>query len=377
MKSRLFWILAVVLLVGLGVVVGGGAVYLGLHTTPVEAAARLQTTPDRNAGILVGAVEADSPADKAGIVRGDIILEANGTAISAPNRALDLLKDLKSGDTLNLKILHGDTTRDVTITLGDKNGIPYLGISPAFTVPLGRMSGKLPLANGQSVTGARITEVIAGSPAEQAGLKVGDIILMVNDQTLDADHDLASVLSAYKIGDTVTLNVQRSGETTPLDIKTMLGENPNQAGQAYLGIRYQIMVKGWNFNGTPPKNLPDMPFSREAGLYVSTVAPGSPAEKAGLKPKDIITRVDGSPITTADDFVKKIQAAKPGDKMTLTVSRIGEQNPLTIEVTLAANPDNSGQTYLGVTLGAFGRGFQRTMPPITPKPTPKGSNSNT
>ncbi len=377
MKSRLVWILAVVLLVGLGVVIGGGAVYLGMHTTPVEAAARLQTSPDRNAGILVGAVEADSPADKAGIVRGDIILEANGNAISAPDRPMDLLKDLKSGDTLNLKILHGDTTRDVTITLGDKNGNPYLGISPAVTVPSGKMFGKLPQVNGQSVTGARIAEVITGSPAEKAGLKVGDVILKVNDQALDADHDLAALLGTLKIGDTVTLNVQRGGETNPLDIQATLGENPNQAGQAYLGIRYQMALKGRGFSGTLPKNLPDIPFFREAGLIVSSVTPGSPAEKAGLKPKDMITQVDGSPITTADDFVKKVQAAKPGDKMTLTVSRSGEQKPLTIEVTLAANPGNNGQTYLGVTLGAFGRGFQRAVPPITPKPTPTPTGSNT
>ncbi len=357
MKNRLFWIMAVVLLVGLGVVIGGGAVYLGLHTTPVQAAAWLQTTPDRNTGILVGAVEADSPADKAGIERGDIILSANGTAISAPNRPTDLLKNLKPGDNLTLNILHGDTARDVTVTLGDKNGVPFLGISPAFTVPFGRgMFGFLPPVNGQKVVpgvvGARVMEVVAGSPAEKAGLKVGDIILKVNDQTLDAGHDMASVLGALKIGDTVTLNVQRAGEANPLDIQATLGENPNQAGQAYLGVRYQ-MAQSRRIG----------PFEKGPGLWVSAVTAGSPAEKAGLKAMDVITQVDGSPVTTAEDLANKVQTAKPGDQLTLTVNRSGEQNPLTIEVILAANPDNNGHTYLGVTLGGLNRGIPADSTP--------------
>jgi S1-C subfamily serine protease len=375
MKSRLFWIIAIALLIGLGVVIGGGVVYFGMQTTPVEAATWLQTTPDRNAGILVGAVEAGSPADQAGIVRGDIILKANDTAITTPNRPMDLLKDLKPGDSLTLNVLHGDTARDVTITLGDKNGVPFLGISPAYTAPFGRgMFGFLPPANGQNlapgVTGARVTEVIAGSPAEKAGLKVGDIILKVNDQALDGSHDLATVLGAMKVGDTVTLNVQRSGETTPLDIKATLGENPNQANQAYLGIRYQMIMKG---QGTGP--LPNLPFQKGPGLFVSAVTAGSPAEKAGLKPNDVITQVNGSSVTTGDALAKQVQAAKPGDKLTLTVNRSGEQNPLTIEVTLAADPNNNGQTYLGVTLGGMNRGFQRRFPPTNPKPGTTGSNT--
>ena len=369
MKSRLFWIMAVVLLVGLGVVIGGGAVYLGLNTTPVQAAAWLQTTPDRNTGILVGAVEADSPADKAGIVRGDIILKANGTAITTPNRPTNLLKNLKPGDSLTLNIIHGDTTHDVTVTLGDKNGVPFSG-SARLTPPLfgrGRF-GFLPPLNGQNaapgVTGARVTEVIAGSPAEKAGLKAGDVILKVNDQTVDAGHELASLLGALKVGDTVTLNVQRAGDTNPLDIQATLGENPNQAGQPYLGIRYLMAF-----------NRGVGPIQKGPGLFVSAVTAGSPAEKAGLKPMDVITQVNGSPVTTADALVKEVQTAKPGDKLTLTVNRAGEQNPLTIEVTLAANPNNNGQTFLGITLGGMNRGFPRLVPPVNPKPGTSGSNT--
>jgi S1-C subfamily serine protease len=380
MKSRLFWILAAALFIGLGVVIGGAAVYFGLHTSPVQAAAWLQTAADRDVGILVGAVEPGSPADQAGIVRGDIIIEANGAAITLPNRPIDLLKDLKPGDTLALKILHGDETRDVSITLGDKNGNPFLGISPAYTVQFSRgMIEKLPLPDDQNLapvaSGARVTEVISGSPAENAGLKPGDIILKVNDQTLDEGNDLAAVLGGLKVGDSVTLNVQRVGETSPLNLSATLGENPNQPGQAYLGIRYMMVLKGFGLNEVHPKIFPNLPFHQGPGLFVISVTAGSPAEQAGIKPNDVITQVDGSPVTSADDLAQKVQAASPGDKLTLTINRSGEQNPLALEVTLAANPENDGKTFLGVTLGAANREFQRIVPPANPSPGTSGSNT--
>jgi len=58
----------------------------------------------------------------------------------------------------------------------------------------------------------QIAQIVAGSAAEQAGLKAGDLILKVNDITIDSNTTLAAVISGFNAGDTATLTIQRDGQ---------------------------------------------------------------------------------------------------------------------------------------------------------------------
>jgi putative serine protease PepD len=73
-----------------------------------------------------------------------------------------------------------------------------------------------------------------------------------------------------------------------------------------------------------------------SGAQVGSVSAGTPAEKAGLKAGDVITALDGKPITKADDLTAAVTAHAPNDKVTLTVTR--NSKTLTIDVTLGARP---------------------------------------
>jgi S1-C subfamily serine protease len=84
--------------------------------------------------------------------------------------------------------------------------------------------------------GAMIQEVVAGSPAAEAGLKAGDIITMVDKTPIDADHRLADVVTQYKPGDKVSLTVWRMGNTRTITVT--VGAHPDDAQRAYLGVRY-------------------------------------------------------------------------------------------------------------------------------------------
>jgi membrane-associated protease RseP (regulator of RpoE activity) len=84
--------------------------------------------------------------------------------------------------------------------------------------------------------GAVIQEVITGSPAEEAGLQVGDIITEVDGIPIDANHRLADVVSQYDPGDRVKVTISRAGDTQRITVT--LGENPNDAMRPYLGVRY-------------------------------------------------------------------------------------------------------------------------------------------
>jgi len=76
--------------------------------------------------------------------------------------------------------------------------------------------------------------------------------------------------------------------------------------------------------------------SSGAGAQVSAVKAASPALSAGLKAGDVITAIDGTAVTTADDLTAKISAHQPGDKVTLSVTRNG--STLKLDVTLGTRP---------------------------------------
>ena len=73
-----------------------------------------------------------------------------------------------------------------------------------------------------------------------------------------------------------------------------------------------------------------------AGAQVSTVQSGSPAESAGVKAGDVITKLDGKPVAKADDLTAAVGARAPNDKVTLTLNRNGKT--LTLDVTLGVRP---------------------------------------
>ena len=81
-----------------------------------------------------------------------------------------------------------------------------------------------------------------------------------------------------------------------------------------------------------------MGLGHAAGAIVDQVTPGTPAAEAGLKPGDVITKVDGQPVKDAADLTVRIGSFKPGDKVALTFLRDGADK--TADVTLAALKDN-------------------------------------
>ncbi len=90
------------------------------------------------------------------------------------------------------------------------------------------------------VPGALVVDVIDGSPAAEAGLQSGDVIVAVDQTPIDQHHQLAGVIHRYEPGDIVTLSISRSGE--PQRVRVKLGRNPEDPSRAYLGIYYEMIM---------------------------------------------------------------------------------------------------------------------------------------
>lgn len=99
--------------------------------------------------------------------------------------------------------------------------------------------------------------------------------------------------------------------------------------------------------------FPVLPEGVEEAILVSSVTPDSPAEDAGIEPGDLITALDDEPVGDPESFAEQIRDLEPGDEISLTVLRSGEDEAIEIEVVLDENPDVDGQAYLGVTISGF------------------------
>jgi 2-alkenal reductase len=108
-----------------------------------------------------------------------------------------------------------NTVRLVVPQLIEKGYVsrPYLGIAHRPITPQLASYYDLPVKWGELVT-----QVMDGTPAAQAGLKVGDIITAFDTQAIDEDHLFVNLLLRYKPGDTVTLAVNRDGQELKMSV---------------------------------------------------------------------------------------------------------------------------------------------------------------
>ena len=108
----------------------------------------------------------------------------------------------------------------------------------SVAIRLGHPTGSVIPSEARNLT--VIVSVEPGSPAAEAGLQKGDVIVAVDGQELSPEHSLADVVASHKPGDKVTLEVKSAeGEQESREVPVTLGEHPDEKGVAYLGVRYQ------------------------------------------------------------------------------------------------------------------------------------------
>ncbi|UCG23705.1 MAG: PDZ domain-containing protein [Chloroflexota bacterium] len=229
--------------------------------------------------------------------------------------------------------------------------------------------------------GVVILRVEQGSPAEQAGLTRGAVIVSVNGRVVNSPDELKEAIGQYEVGDTVTLTIRDGAEKQ--DVAVTLAETG-----PYLGVNvvpsggvYRFHAEGhedsphdFAFPRIPgPRHFPNepegMPFEFPFGefdfdefdfehapffenfassAFVMSVVESSPAAEAGLLPGDAIVEMDGQAIQSRQDLIDAVAESSPGDKASLQVER-GEET-LAVEVTLGNHPEDDGRAYLGLFL---------------------------
>jgi Do/DeqQ family serine protease len=122
-------------------------------------------------------------------------------------------------------------------------------------------------------------------------------------------------------------------------------------------LRTGKIERGWvgvSFTDVTPARLRQMGVAQEGGILVDEVVPDSPAAKAGLKPEDIILRVNGRAVTKGSSFVATMAVTPPGSKATFEILR--DKKPTSVPVEIAAAAAAAPEVYIS----RFG-GIVRTL----------------
>lgn len=334
-------------------------------------------------GLVAVYVNSGGPADTAGVKRGDIILKINSTEVNTSADVKTALTTLKPGDMVALTLTHGDAQKQMDLKLGDRSGSPDLGMTLVNGAKNG-FGGKMFHNPSAPANGALVVSVDADSPASTAGLKQGDVILSIDGTVVTPASTLANQIAAHKSGDKITLKVH-SGATSS-DVAVTLSD---KSGKAYLGIQYrQPFESNGGAGGGAGQGQPMPRFRFGApngvlGLVVNSVVAGGPADKAGVKAGDVVTKLDGNAVTNANDFIAALAAKKVGDTVTLSITHQGSTQASDVTATLGENPQTAGKAYLGVSISdgmmpRFKNGGGAAFPalPVQPPAAPSTGSSS-
>lgn len=195
----------------------------------------------------------------------------------------------------------------------------------------------------------RITLVEKGSPAQEAGLRQGDIILKIDGREVANGEFLAREIRNRRPGEEAKFEIERDGKKK--EIKVKLGAYPQEEAQRELerwlpeflrpmpkplSERFRFWERR-RFIGIYPEEIsPPLAeyfgIKEGKGVLVTQLEPNSPAEKAGIKVGDVIIRADGRRIETIDELNSVIQKKRKGDKVKLELVRDKKSMEIEVEI---------------------------------------------
>ncbi len=274
-------------------------------------------------GVQVDQVEAGSPAEKAGIKVNDVITAIDTKAVTSDTIGT-VIAGHKVGDVITVTLTRGTASMDVKVTLAAR---PTTAEQPPSTNP----SATRPVLGIQienTANGPTIRVVTTVSPAEKAGLKVGDILTKIGDTAITDAQSAGAAVQTHKVGDEVAIEVTRDGKTVTVNVTLAAGAaSPSQPPSQTAPT------------APTTSNRPMLGVSLEDtanGATVRAVVAGSPAEKAGLKVGDVLTKIGDTTVTDAQSASAAVQTHKIGDEVAVEVTRDGKT--VTFKATLTAAP---------------------------------------
>jgi serine protease Do len=234
------------------VIVTRGSSYLGVAVVEITADRAKELHMKDERGVEVTCVDADSPAAKAGLKAGDVVLEYNGERVEGGEQFIRLVRETPPGRTAKLTIWRTNGNQTLTATIGQRQpnllafsldspeplsmpALPEMPVMPAVPtmpdMPRTLMSWRSPMLGIESEAlnpqlaeffgvkeGVLVRSVTANSTAQKAGFKAGDIIIKVDGQPVVTPKEVSTILQSARAKKTFPITVVRHQKEMALNV---------------------------------------------------------------------------------------------------------------------------------------------------------------
>jgi serine protease Do len=219
-------------------------------------------------GVEITSVQDDSPASKAGLKVGDIVLDYNGQRVEGTEQFIRMVRETPVGRTVKMQVGRGGATQTVSATVAARKAAQVFTMSPGGPmkieipdihvtipdIPKATMSWRSPMLGvdaeslGESQLaayfgvkeGVLVRSVNKGSAAEKAGIKAGDVILKVDETNVTSPRDISSALRSSREGSKKNVPVQLMRDRKETTLTVTLDEEPARSAPRSRGVVRQM-----------------------------------------------------------------------------------------------------------------------------------------
>ena len=286
-----------------------GGPYLGLSLAEVNRAVVDALKLPPGVGVYVNSVVDMSPAQKAGVKAGDVLLKCNHKAVNAPEAVGLALANKKAGDVVKLVVNRNGRKKSfhaklenppMGLDVGAVQNPVWLGADIQDIDAVMKIRFNLPDSRG-----VIISHVAQNSPAQAAGLNTGDVIRRFGETRIRDVKQLQSLILGTRAGQQVQLTVLKNGQVRTLTVA--MNRKPAQAAAhiPFLGPADVAIEGTWigmdvtelSAGNVSALGLP----AGTRGILVNDVE-SPPASMVGFQTGDVIVAVNGTPTADMKQF---------------------------------------------------------------------------
>jgi len=172
----------------------------------------------------------------------------------------------------------------------------------------------------EEAKGALVAKVFPNSPASEAGIELGDVIVKFDGNEVPESADLPTIVAATPVGKTINVVVVRNGKKKKLEVTVAKLEDASAGAEPIEADELGLSVQDISPEIAKELGLDD----DTEGVVVSSVGRGSPAEEAGIRAGDVIQMVGNRSVKSADEFRDEL-AERSDEESLLVLVRRGDQ----------------------------------------------------
>jgi len=167
-------------------------------------------------------------------------------------------------------------------------------------------------------SGALISEVFKGDPADKAGLQPGDVVIEVNGTKIKDTHQLLIVIAGFHVGERVNVKVVRDNQEKVFQVTVTERKDKPEVAMEQGGKKEEF---GMTVQDITPQIARQLNIPKSTGVIVTDVEEGSPADDVGIQPRDIILQINKTNIHSVKEYQKEISKQSAKNSIMLLIKR--------------------------------------------------------